>query len=289
MYELGSGSLYPLPHGFDPALSPDGNLVAFTRDGGENGVYVINVDGSGERKVFGDRSFLRAPKWSPDGAQIMFVRGDDIVNCWRLPDGRCVNESWLAANKPGLPTSVLQRDRERNFRLARVDLSGENYQDIPSLQNAVAPDWTTAGIVYQSKAGIQLTDINVDESRLVTFDILKQYYHDPDWQPNNGRIVFQRREASHWEIFAVNPDGSGLVALTRPLTTLVDALPSNVSPAFSPDGQYIAYLSSRQPDNEEGPWGVWVMRADGSHQRRLAIDLPFEYGYAGEQIIDWGP
>ncbi|MCB0089176.1 MAG: PD40 domain-containing protein, partial [Caldilineaceae bacterium] len=30
-----------MTHGFDPAISPDGSTVAFTRDGGENGIYLI--------------------------------------------------------------------------------------------------------------------------------------------------------------------------------------------------------------------------------------------------------
>ena len=110
---------------------------------------------------------------------------------------------------------------------------------------------------------------------------------DPDWQPGGGRIVFQSKEGPHWEIFAVNPDGSGLAALTRPITTLVDELPSNVSPAWSPNGQSVAYLSNRTDSNEAGPWRVWVMNADGSNQRPLPLNLTINYGFAGEQMISW--
>ena len=43
-------------------------------------------------------------------------------------------------------------------------------------------------------------------------------------------IVYQGKD-SHWEIFKVNPDGTSKAALTKPATTLVDELPSNVAPA----------------------------------------------------------
>ena len=93
----------------------------------------------------------------------------------------------------------------------------------------------------------------------------------------------------HWQIFAVNPDGTGLTALTRPVTALVDALPSNVSPAWSPNGKHIVYLSYRNSIESAGAWHLWVMNADGSEQRMLPIDVPLEYTYAGEQMVSWGP
>jgi Tol biopolymer transport system component len=126
------------------------------------------------------------------------------------------------------------------------------------------------------------------ETKLLFFNIRKQYELDPDWQPNGGRIIFQRRENDHWEIYSVAPDGSGLRALTFPAFTLVAKLPSNVAPAWSPDGQHIVYLSNRQANQSAGEWRVWVMNADGSNQRPLDIDLTFIYTYVAEQMLDWG-
>jgi Tol biopolymer transport system component len=111
---------------------------------------------------------------------------------------------------------------------------------------------------------------------------------DPDWQPNGGRIVYQSKEGSHWEIWSINPDGSGLVALTRPETTLVDQLPSNVAPAFSPDGQHIVYLSNRREDEDAGPWRLWVMDTGGANKRPLPIDVELDYGFSAAQVASWG-
>lgn len=290
LYEFGTGSLRRLTNGFDPALSPDGSRVAFTRSGGEQGIYVINVDGSGERLVFGERDSLISPKWSPDGNQILFVRGD---YSWKCKD----HSEWRGHYncRPAQPgDGVLPTIRETRPRLAVVDLDGNNYRDIASLDTASAPDWTRAGIVYSSDGGIQVTSpTRQDANRVVYFDRFQHYHQDPDWQPradgSAGRIVFQQRRAGRWDLFAVNPDGSGFDALTRPVTVLVDELPSNVAPAWSPDGQHIVFLSNRTPEHSTGPWGVWVMDADGGNQRRLPIDLPFEYTFVEEQMIDWGP
>jgi uncharacterized protein YraI len=290
LYEFATGSLRRLTSGFDPALSPDGSKVAFTRSGGEQGIYVINVDGSGERLVFGERHSLISPKWSPDGGQILFVRRD---YSWKCKD----HSEWRGHYncRPAQPgDGVLPTIRETRPRLAVVDLDGNNYRDIASLDTASAPDWTNAGIVYSSDAGIQVTSPSrQDANRVVHFDRFLQYHQDPDWQPradgSAGRIVFQQRRASHWDLYAVNPDGSGLEALTRPATVLVDSMPSNVAPAWSPDGEQIVFLSNRTPENSAGAWGVWVMDANGGNQRRLPIDLPFEYTFVEEQMLDWGP
>lgn len=282
LYDLETAELRLLTGGFDPAISPDGTQVAFTRAGGDHGLYLINVDGTNERRIFSGREMLFSPKWSPDGQYIIFERGDEEINC-TLQDPDDPASACLINREP-------EDNTETQEKLARVDVNGENYQDIPVLQRAHAPDWNSAGIVYHSPAGIQMTqDAPGAESKLVFFNITKQYELDPDWQPNGGRIVFQRREHDHWEIYSVAADGSGLTALTRPGYTLVEKMPSNVAPAWSPDSKNIVFLSNRLPNHSEGPWGVWVMDADGSNQRRLDIDLPFIYTFVAEQMLDWGP
>ena len=54
-----------------PALSPDGQWVAFRseRDGG--GLYVMSTEGGAERRI---APFGYEPRWSPDGARILFKR-----------------------------------------------------------------------------------------------------------------------------------------------------------------------------------------------------------------------
>jgi hypothetical protein len=62
------------------SVSPDGMLVAFTRETGykvgEPGVYIVSVDGNGERKIGsadrnGSGSISDLPIWSPDGQYIL--------------------------------------------------------------------------------------------------------------------------------------------------------------------------------------------------------------------------
>lgn len=285
-YSLESGALWPLSNGFDPAISPDGQTIAFVREGGENGIYLIDIDGSNERLIFSGRARLSSPKWSPDGQWILFTRSDGEYHCLDL-GGNCITPP---SGPNGEQISIPGVDSVTRYwyNLARVDRDGSNYRDIASLTSARAADWNEAGIVYQSDAGLQITNDTPDaENTLVIFDYLKPFFDDPDWQPNGGRIVYMGKEASHWELFVVNADGSGQRALTRPKTTIVDEIPSNVAPAWNADGQAIAFLSDRESNGEAGAWRVWVMDADGSNQRALPINLAIEYTFGGEQSLSW--
>src|SRR5580765_4216813 len=87
---LGIGSrildLIESPHGLPgvqaPVWSPDGRRIAFLsrRDGGKE-IYVVNADGSGQRRLTGDARFpaytgaKSTPTWSPNGRQILFEGG----------------------------------------------------------------------------------------------------------------------------------------------------------------------------------------------------------------------
>jgi Tol biopolymer transport system component len=68
----------------------------------------------------------------------------------------------------------------------------------------------------------------------------------------------------------------------------VENLPSNVAPAWSPDGQSIVFLSNRDDENYAGDWRLWVMEADGSNQRPLSVGVPLEYSFVNEQAVSWG-
>ncbi len=293
LYELTTGAVRRLTSGYDPELSPDGNKVAFTRGGADNNIYVINVDGSGEREVFGDGQLLRSPKWSPDGQRIVFSRYAGDYRCFDTEFFGCITLHQLQLQFPQIPPQFLHKllngaDRIAlpNFNISRVFLDGSDFRDLNALDSGVAPDWNEAGIVYQSAGGLEVTEDKPEGQTKAIFQ--EDWDWDPDWQPNGGRIVFQSKEGPHWEIWSITPDGGGIVALTRPATTLVDQLPSNVAPAWSPDGQMIAYVSNRDAENDAGPWRIWVMNADGSNQRPLPLDVPIEYTFAVEQMVSWG-
>lgn len=101
-----------------PALSPDGELVAFAWSGGEDSgpsdIYVKAVGSEAIRRLTDTPSSEVHPAWSPDGHTIAFVRpGEGVFTMSQLGgDERRVSASGTYVAWVGDSKSVLLRDRE---------------------------------------------------------------------------------------------------------------------------------------------------------------------------------
>jgi Tol biopolymer transport system component len=82
----------------------------------------------------------------------------------------------------------------------------------------------------------------------------------------NGRIVFASRAVGGtYDVFTMNPNGSGLVNVTNHLANDRD-------PAISPDGTKIMFRTDRDGNDE-----IYVMNADGTNPIRLTNDPQQDY------------
>ena len=131
---------------------------------------------------------------------------------------------------------------------------------------------------YLSGVGIYV--VNVDGSGLQKLIPSGQ---SPAWSPDGQKIAFVRvvrvrpiapgGVEPDTEIYVVNADGSGQQNLTRNLAIYGD-------PAWSPDGQKIAFERSYRPYPNSPSrrfqyrTDLYVMNADGSEQQRLTRNPP---------------
>ena len=110
---------------------------------------------------------------------------------------------------------------------------------------------------------------------------------DPSWSPGGAKIAFTSSRDGDTEIFTMNPDGTGVRKLTRNSV-------SDVGPRWSPNGGRIVFLRTHTfppigPFNETSGLTPWLMRPDGSSQRKIGLRLDDGRPFPSISDLKWSP
>ncbi|MCP4544648.1 MAG: hypothetical protein GY832_46700 [Chloroflexi bacterium] len=196
-----------------PAWSPDRQRIAFACRKHESGsfmdIYVMNADGTGQRRLTTSHTHSSYPDWSPDGERIVFVS---------KPDGHY--EIYTMNDNGTLPT-----------RLTHT----------PDIKHCPAwsPDGTRIAFMAFVSGPIRIANIymmNADGTALTP--LTDDLYFDgcPIWSPDGTRIAFTSSRSGTPDIFVMNADGTDMIRIT---TSPID----EYALAWSPDGKYILFSS----------------------------------------------
>jgi TolB protein len=248
--------------GMQPAFSPSGKeFVSVTRPAPEirGAALSVTTVATGQSKiVFQDKNRnVLAGAWSPQGDRIVFGVGG------------------FAAFFDGFHSLFLKPvDRvENGAQVAIVNADATGFRELTAgLGNNAFPSFAPDGkrIVYRTfdKDGYGLRLMNLETKAVTTLS--GEYDNFPLWSPRGDLIMFSRLVDSAYEVHTIKPDGTGLKRLT--FTHGTDA-----HMAWSPDGEYIVFTSSRMGFKDEvvytdapQPYGeIFVMRYDGTGVEQL--------------------
>jgi hypothetical protein len=253
-----SRRIFALNNASEPALSPDGQRLAFRGWGAiperykddqldhpyygcpgphaDRFIGHTTLDGTDYYNSTGYWEDSH-PDWSPDGTRILFDTS-------RLGDGitRIMMTSADGAREEVLRISGQQPswapDNDR-FVYRGCDVTGNR-----------------CGLWLGRAVAVEAWDLGTN---MIGPLLEEPEAAHPDWSPVGGDVVFQSPAAGSWDIYIISEDGSERRQLTY--EPGLEGLP-----VWSPEGDWIAYLSD-SGDN----WGIWVIRPDGSGKRQLFV------------------
>jgi len=231
-----------------PVISPDGAWMAYVfdpdssftdDDGSQSEIFVSRLDGSGLRQVTSNLSEENSPTWTPDGANLVYIR------------------------------SVNGGD---SFRIVRYDLPTEDettlYEGEGRAQHSnVSPDG--ASILFASGTERDLDSweiyvLNVESGNVTQLTDNSEPDWYPSWHPDGSKILFLRSGIGGAALMEMRADGTGQIQI-------YDGSGGESSPNYTPDGARILFSS----DAESTTANLFILSAD----TQIIQQLTFSGGY----------
>jgi Tol biopolymer transport system component len=222
---------------FDPTWSPDGAQIAFRSErNGESEIWIMNADGSGQRRLARGLS----PAWSPDGSKIAYASPGEVL----CPPGRGPRCSGL---------SIMNAD-------------GSGQHRVPHTAGGEYPSWSPDGkrVAFNSNLSGDhvMYIVDVDGSHLMDLSGAGEGWQ-VDWSPDGRSILFTSHRDhpdNYTDIYVMRPDGSCVERLTYD---------RGYTPAWSPDGRHIVFSAPGLFVMGADGSGVTSLGADGVGETAL--------------------
>lgn len=263
---------------------PAGKIAFVSFRDGNQEIYVISADGSGERNLTEDPSDDFDPDWSPDGKKIAFVSKRQGQPHIFVMDADGSNVQQLTSDSAGGLSPRWSRDGSRiAYHRAgsiavmnagggdvEVIMEAEPEQTAPACRAGSFPGgWSPDDeLIAYYAASItreigQVCTITADGSDInVIVEGPDAYYVEPVFSPDGRYLAYRAIIEGQHDVWVVDLE-------TGEQTNVTDDADLDIEPSWSPDGEWIAFGALRR---EEPNFDLFIMRRDGSDVRRLTDD-----------------
>ena len=283
--------VFQLEYVSDPQISPDGTQVIYRRNGFDimkdnsiGNLWIINIDGSSNRKLTSREVSESQARWSPNGDRIAFIsstnEGAEVYMYWLKtgqiaklsqlekspssltwsPNGNHLAFTMFIAEKPPVIAKMPAKPKGAEWaKPARItdrlkhEADGIGYME---------PGFTHVFIIpSQGGSPRQLTKDNYNHQGSLSFS-------------TNGKdIYFSSNRHENWEYDFRNSEIYKVNVTTKEITQLTTQQGPDYSPIVSPDGTKIAFISFKDKVQTYQLRQLYIMNIDGSERQLLSGSL----------------
>jgi Tol biopolymer transport system component len=267
-----------------PSPSSEGvtGLIAYSSDqDGDFEIWVMDAGGGDQRQLTDNDAMDHSPAWSPDGDRIAFVSdrdGNDEIylmkadggDVSRLTETVDASESFPAWSPDGTRISF-DSDRDGNWDIYLMASDGS---DVRRLTDHASDDWISswspAGdqIVFESRrdGNYEIYVIGSDGGEVGRLTDNRTHDGFPAWSPVGTAIAFMSQRDGNYDIYTMPAPGSPVQATADEADhqRITHDRGQDSDPAWSPDGEWLAYVSDRDGNDE-----IYIIKTDGTDLRQL--------------------
>jgi len=269
-----------------PAISANGKLVAYTvssplMDGEKSEflthIWVAATNGSMNRQfTFGDKSCSNV-RFSPDNMYISFTSSRDGKDQLYImfTDGGEAEKITTQKNDVGAyawsPDSRSIAFLMQDTLTAKEELDNKEKRDMK-----VVDDYKNSHLYVVSLK----KDI---ESKYTVKRLTSGEFHvtDINWSPDSRTIAFSHQQSPSADIWSTS-DISSVPAVGGEMKSLVKNTGADRNPKYSPDGQWLAFVSDGGKPSWAGRYDIYIIPAGGGSEKKLATTFD-----QSPNIIDW--
>ena len=255
----------------------DSRVVFVSEAGPKNArrkrLAIMDYDGENVQFLTDDRSIVLAPRFSPDGGQVLYTSYETgMPHVFLLDVGRVRRNSvdeqadmtFAPRFAPDGNSAVMSALSGSNTDLFRVDLrSGARTRLTSSPSIETAPSFSPDGsqIVFESdRSGTQqlyIMPASGGEARRISFG--QGRYGTPVWSPRGDLIAFTKQSGRRFHIGVMRTDGSEERLLT---SSFLDE-----GPTWSPNGRVIMFF--RESSGANGAPQLYSVDISGRNLKQV--------------------